>query len=63
VKAPGVTPRVESKLALNIDLTAMFYDLAKDPGEMNNIAGNTIHSAAKAGLATALEAEKAAVAS
>ena len=28
IKAPGVTPRVENKFALNIDLTAMFHDLA-----------------------------------
>jgi len=28
IKAPGVSPRVENKFALNIDLTTMFYDLA-----------------------------------
>jgi|GEM_PF-1155195 len=28
VRAPGVSPRVESKLVLNIDLTPMFHDLA-----------------------------------
>ena len=28
VKAPGVAPRIEDAFTLNIDLTAMFYDLA-----------------------------------
>ncbi|MEP4077250.1 sulfatase-like hydrolase/transferase [Haloferula sp.] len=31
IKAPGVTARVENQFALNIDLTAMFYNLAGLP--------------------------------
>jgi len=31
VKAPGIAPRVEHKIALNIDLTALFLDLAGLP--------------------------------
>jgi arylsulfatase A-like enzyme len=142
VKGPGVAPRIETKLALNIDLTPMFYDLAglpvpkhlqgrnlrklvenpaapwrdrfyyeavvpenslgakphdairtnryklirtyatkagamsnttiifeelydldADPGEMNNLATDPVHSATKADLVAQLQAEKAAIAS
>lgn len=31
IKAPDIAPRIESKFALNIDLTSMFYDLAGLP--------------------------------